>query len=234
MVQGATGLGFALLSIPFFLLILDSVEGVQVAMALSMTICAAVAIPLWKHTPRRTWALLVVGSVIGFPLGLFLFASGSLSAIKLAAAIAIMTFAVATALLRLRQDPREVNAASTASASLLAIGVISGAMTTGLGMPGPPVALYLAWKGVGKQTLRALALTLFPISYVGALSLQAATVGVSLRVWMLYGLLLPFAGIGAYAGHRMSRLIPEGVFRSVVLLLMFGTGGYMLLVMLLG
>lgn len=233
MVQGTTGLGFALLSIPFFLLILHSVEGVQVAMALSMTICAAVALPLWKHTPKKTWALLVVGSVIGFPLGLVLYASGSLSAIKVAAATAIMTFAVATALLRLRQDPREVNAAST-KASLLAIGVISGAMTAGLGMPGPPVALYLAWKGVGKQTLRALAFTLFPISYVGALSLQAATVGVPLRVWMLYGLLLPFAGIGAYAGHRMSGLIPEKVFRSVVLLLMFGTGGYMLLVMLMG
>jgi uncharacterized membrane protein YfcA len=176
----------------------------------------------------------VAGSVIGFPLGLILYASGSLSAIKLVAAIAIMTFAVATALLRFRQDPREVNAASPISASLLAIGVISGAMTTGLGMPGPPVALYLAWKGVEKQTLRALTLTLFPISYVGALSLQAATVGIPLRVWTLYGLLLPFAGIGAYAGHRMSNLVPERVFRSVVLLLMFGTGGYMLLVMLLG
>lgn len=234
MVQGATGLGFALLAIPFFLLILDSVEGVQVTMALSMTICAAVALPLWKHTPKKTWALLVAGSVIGFPLGLVLYSSGSLSAIKLAAATAIMTFAVATALLRLRQNPREVNAASTKSAYLLAIGAISGAMTTGLGMPGPPVALYLAWKGVGKQTLRALAFTLFPISYVGALSLQAATVGIPPRVWMLYGLLLPFAGIGAYAGHRMSRLIPERVFRSVVLLLMFGTGGYILLVMLLG
>ena len=95
-------------------------------------------------------------------------------------------------------------------------------------MPGPAIALYLSWLKVDKTTLRAVSLSLYVVLYGTALLLQAVTFKISRQVWFTAAVLLPFTAIGAVVGHHTSRLVSEERFRSLVLILLAGTGFYML------
>jgi len=97
-------------------------------------------------------------------------------------------------------------------------------MTIALGLPGPPVALYLAGLAVSKDTLRATALTFFVISYAVSLALHTAAGGVSPGVWITAALLIPMALGGGLIGHWLSHYMSERAFRRATLALIALTG----------
>jgi uncharacterized membrane protein YfcA len=90
-------------------------------------------------------------------------------------------------------------------------------MTIALGMPGPPVMLYLTGIGVAKNVLRATAFAFFAASYSFSLALQSATVGVGRSVWTAAAVLLPIACVGGFIGHWLSDKVGETAFRRAVL-----------------
>ncbi len=232
-VQGAIGFAFTLLSVSFFLLILQSSEAVQVLLVLNLAISLALVRHLWQDVPFELWRILAAGSVIGLPLGLAAFAYASLSALKLAVAAVVL---VSTGALALQRSPNEPKATNTRprSASVILVGVASGAMTTALGMPGPVIVLYLTGIGIEKVAFRAVSLTLFAALYASALLLQATTVGVPRQVWITAASLVPLAAAGAWAGHVGARFVSERLFRRLVLLLLGATGASLLLTTLVG
>jgi uncharacterized membrane protein YfcA len=108
------------------------------------------------------------------------------------------------------------------------VGISAGALTSSLGMPGPPVALYLTGLGLDKTTFRALALSTFIVMQLGSLFGQAVYVGIDARVWEYAVVLVPVAALGASVGHLLCRYVSERAFRRAVLLLLLATGAYML------
>ncbi len=168
-VQGTIGFAFTLLAVSFFLLILES-EAVQVTLVLNLVICGSLCRRLWRDVPVGLWRLLLTGALLGVPVGVIAFAYASLGAIYAAVAVVILAF---TAVLARQKAPTKVagesgqSAASTDTAmpyrtpSVLAVGVVAGAMTASLSMPGPVLVLYLTAIGVDKATFRAVSLTLF-------------------------------------------------------------------------
>jgi uncharacterized membrane protein YfcA len=207
--------------------------------------------------PRRLWALLAAGGLFGFPAGLWAFARADLDVVELGVAVVTVAFA-ATVLWqesragagRGEASSPSYEAASTAPAaararaiegaaaggpvvahrapSALAVGVVSGALASSLGAPGPPVALYLAGLQLDKNTFRALALSTFMVMQLGSLLGQSWYIGVDASVWGSALLLVPVAAVGAATGHRLSRHVSEQAFRRLVLLLLLATGAYML------
>ena len=248
-VQGAVGFAFTLLAVSFFLLILQSAEAIQVILVLNLVICGSLCRHLWNDVPLALWRLLLVGAVVGMPVGVVAFAYGSLTAIYVAVAVVILGFAVvlgwqgAPTVARGSADdsPRSTNSAHgtdnpTAGGavpyrrpSVFAIGIVAGAMTAALGMPGPVLVLYLTAIGVDKATFRAVSLTLCTALYLAAILLQSATVGIPGRVWITAATLVPLAWAGAALGHAGARHINEILFRRFVLLLLADTGSYMLI-----
>lgn len=106
----------------------------------------------------------------------------------------------------------------------LATGVLAGAMTTSLGMPGPPAVVYLLAVGLSKDATRATTLTFFVFAYAASLILQLVMVGVDRDVWLNAAVLVPVAMLASAIGHRLSSRVSEKVFRVGVLLLLAGTG----------
>ncbi len=256
-IQGAIGFAFTLLTVSFFLLILQSAEALQVILVLNLVICGTLCRHLWKDVPLGLWRLLLAGAVVGVPAGVAAFAYASLPGIYVAVAVAVLLF---TALLARQNGPTADGgggagagggggggvedggggsggagtSSDTASVrhrpqSVFAVGVAAGAMTAALSMPGPVLVLYLTAIGVDKATFRAVSLTLFTALYIGAILLQSATVGIPGRVWITAGALLPLALAGAALGHAGARHINEVLFRRIVLLLLAATGSYMLI-----
>ena len=97
-------------------------------------------------------------------------------------------------------------------------------MTVALGMPGPPIMLYLTSIGIPKDMLRATAFAFFSVSYAFSLVLQSATVGVGRGVWIAAAVLLPIACVGALLGHWLSGKVGEAAFRRAVLVLLVVIG----------
>lgn len=235
--QGVAGFGFTLLAVSFYLLILRSTDAVQLVILINLAISVVLVARLWHAVPRRLWALLAGGGLLGFPVGLWLFAHTDLELIELAVAGVTIAFAVAVLLQETRSAGArgaglEVSAAGVEvahrSVSALAVGMSAGALTSSLGMPGPPVALYLTGLGLDKTTFRALALSTFIVMQAGSLLGQSLFIGIDTRVWEYALVLVPVAALGATAGHRLCHHVTERVFRRLVLLLLLATGAYML------
>ena len=225
--QGATGFGFAILVISFYLAILNSVAAVQLAIVGSLVISLALAPWLWRGAPRGLLIRLCLGTLAGFPLGLVAYLHASLDSIKIAVACLIIAFSGYLLLVRPRNSGNG-NGARTHPLADLGVGIVSGAMATSLGMPGPAVLLYLQAVGAGKDVTRATTLCLFTFSYVGALALQAGFVGVGPRIWLISAVLAPIAVAGAVGGHKIARWFNEKVFRIAVLVILVAAGSYTL------
>ena len=248
--QGVAGFGFTLLAVSFYLLILRSTDAVQLVILINFTISLVLVARLWRAVPSRLWALIAGGGLLGFPFGLWLFARADVELIALAVAGVTISFAVAVLVQEIMgsggsarcADPeveeRARDGAGQAgnrgrdvafrSVSAVAVGVSAGALTSSLGAPGPPVALYLTGLGLDKTTFRALALSTFVVVQAGSLLGQALVVGIGPGVWGYALVLAPVAMLGAGAGHRLCHYVSERVFRRLVLLLLLATGAYML------
>lgn len=230
------GFGFTLLAVSFFLLIIASGDAVQLLIIINFAISLALIVRVRKDVDWVLWARLLAGAVVGIPIGLLAFENADVDQLKIFAAIAILTFVAMTVFQGSGAARRGKSSAGESSEfpsefrspSAVGVGLVAGVMTTALGMPGPPVVLYLTSVGIGKDRTRSITLTFFAVSYGAALLLQTATVGVSAGVWTTAAILVPVAAIGALLGDVLSRRISESVFRKVVLTLVAATGGYVL------
>jgi len=250
MAQGVAGFGFTLLAVSFYLLILRSTDAVQLVILINFAISVVLVGRLWRAVPPRLWALLAGGGLLGFPFGLWLFARANVEIIELAVAAVTISFALAVLVQEVIGFGRGARRAAPDAeqgahddvgqpwsrgrcvafrrASAVAVGVSAGAMTSSLGAPGPPVALYLTGLGLDKTTFRALALSTFIVMQLGSLLGQSLFVGIGTGVWGYALVLVPVAMLGAGAGHRLCHHVSERAFRRLVLLLLLATGAYML------
>lgn len=222
--QAATGFGFAVVAVPLFLLILDSLAAIQLTVIVTLAISLALLPRLLGTAPRPLVLRLIAGSAIGFPIGMIAYLYASIVTIKLAVGIVIMAFAIRL-LVQRRPDPKPVGSGEPVNPrSDLGVGVISGAMAVCLAMPGPAVLISLSSRGFEKATLRATTLTLFTFSYGGALALQATVSEIAVETWITAGALLPVVLVGTAIGHFASRMVNQELFRMIVLILLIAAG----------
>ncbi len=232
-VQAATGFGFAIIAVPFFLLIMGSLSAIQVTAVISFVITLVLVPRLLKDAPKKLLLHLVIGSTIGFPIGLMAFKAADLSSVKIVVGVLITVFALALIAreARIRSSNTTVPTAGPAEFTTrpiaeVAVGIISGIMGMALAMPGPVVVLYLLARHAGKQISRAGTLLLFGFSY-GAISLvHTLWGGMTGDSWLLAAKLTPFIVIGAALGHYATRYLSEHHFRTVVLVILIVSGSY--------
>lgn len=234
LLHGAAGFGFGLAATPGFVWILASTDAVPLVVVLNLGLSFGLAVSLHRSTRSSVLGWMLSGAVLGAPVGLWLFTWADPHALMISVAVVVL---LAVALLTwcgpVLGDGAEPEPAPARrrlvgrggesparTAGAVVTGAVAGAMTVALGMPGPPVVLYLAAVGVTKAELRATALAFFVIAYLGALGLQVVVVGVGGSIWTTALLLAPAVAVGGWAGDRLSRRVPERTFRNLALLLL--------------
>lgn len=223
-IQAAAGFGFAILAVPVFLLVLESLAAIQIAAVASFALSLVLLPRLWHTAPKDLLAALGLGSLAGFPIGMAVFQAADMSTAKLAVGLLVAIFAV---VLLLRDYAGVIpNAAFQAKSRPrdFAIGVVSGVMSAAFAMPGPAVLIYLAALNVSKDASRALTLTLFAFSYGAVTALHALWGGMTTHTWALAAMLVPVVLLGAVAGHLVARRLSEPGFRVVVLAILLVSG----------
>jgi uncharacterized membrane protein YfcA len=206
--QTVVGFGFALISVPVLVAVLDVRDTVVLETILGLVNSSLVARHAWRHVPWRTVSWMFVGSVAGMPFGLAVLLFTPQDALRLGVGVSTIVMVAALAAgLRLGASgvPRD-----------LGVGLVSGVLNTSTSMNGPPVVLYFQGVGYPTQTFRG-GLSVFFVA-AGAVTLGAFIV-TGVVTWLAVGLAaaaVPAVFAGSFAGHALLRRVEPELFRRLV------------------
>ena len=219
LLQAATGIGFGVIAGPVLLIVMNSGAAIQVSMVLSLLIAVLLTPSLWSQVDRGMLKRLLLGSLIGFPLGVGVFLLVEVDVLKILAGLSVLYMTGAAAGLFAKKSSQKVHS----DRADYGVGVISGAMNTSLAMPGPVVAAHMTSLARGKVTTRATILVTFVASYLIAIAFQAVLVGVSSDAVDLTLILAPATVIGVVIGRIVTSRISEAVFRRLIVVVLAAT-----------
>lgn len=221
LVQSATGIGFGLIAGPIILMAVNTGSAIQVTIVLSLLVAAILAPPLFQHAPKPLLSRLAMGTLAGLPVGIIVFMSVDVIALKLGAAACVIMTAVTV--FRRLSHPRQGGSHSGNVIYDMIAGVLSGAMSVSLAMPGPPAAARMAALGLTKVQIRSSSLTLFTFSYVAAIAVQWMLVGITHDTVSLTLSLIPAALIGILLGRKAVAWISERAFLWIIAAILTAT-----------
>jgi uncharacterized protein len=156
----------------------------------------------WRRVHVRSAGWLVVATLFGIPLGLFLLTEGNSRIVKATLAIVILAFS-AYALLGRRPPALH----SDSRIGLLACGFIAGILGGAYGMNGPPLAIYGAMRRWSAQHFRATLQGYFlPASAIGMAGYWLAGLwvhAVTHYYLLSLPLVIPAILLGRVVNHRL-------------------------------
>lgn len=219
LLQTSTGFGFSIMATPFLLILFEPREAIQLNLILSLVISCAL---VWKIRRDIDFGIIkrfTMGSIIGLPIGISIFLWVDMSALKLWISILILVLTVLLILnFRIRQTAKRD----------FGIGMLSGAFTTSIGMPGPPILLYFSGTNTSKDVLRGTTLAFYLFIYLVSLIIQVVFAGTTKEIWLTSLWALPLVVIGLVLGQLLFRHINQRLFQYVTYGLLLFTGLYLL------
>src|SRR6476620_2933270 len=104
-IRSAFGFGEALIAVPLLALVIPVKVGAPVAVLVSITVALIVILQDWRKIHARSAGWLVLSTLFGIPLGLYLLKSVPESVVKAALAVVIIAFSSYTLM---RRSDREL------------------------------------------------------------------------------------------------------------------------------
>lgn len=160
--QATTGFGFAVISIPLLILFRDPHSAVIINTMLACFTSTISAFRLWQKADLRVIRTLIFGAITGFPIGTYVVQFFDVQFFKLFISITILLFIV---LLCAKRKLISIDQSGT-----FITGWISGFLTGTVGIPGPPIVLFLAAQESKKDVFRSTTLVYFSFVYTVALT----------------------------------------------------------------
>ena len=218
--QTSTGFGFSIMATPFLLLIFEPREAIQINLVLSLVISAALIRKIRKDVDLGILKRFIIGSLPGLPIGILIFLFAETGNLKVGIGLIILSLTLLLILnFRLKMTRRRD----------YYVGGLSGLLTTGIGMPGPPLLLYFSGTGTPKAQLRATTLAFYLFIYSISLVVQVVFAGTNKIVWTSSGMGLPLVVLGLYFGQRLFHRINQKYFRIFTYVILLFTGIYLLI-----
>jgi uncharacterized membrane protein YfcA len=220
--QSATGIGFGVIAGPLLLVVLGDSSAIQISVVLNLVIAVLLAPSLRQKADRRLLGNLLIGLLIGSPMGLLIYLYMDIALLKGFAGLVVLFTLIAV----LRNGSRASSAPeakATGKIEQITIGVVAGTMGGSLAMPGPVPAAWMSARGFDKGTIRATILLMFVFAYVLALVLQFVLVGISVDALKLCAILAPPTVAGVLVGQLLSSRISEQTFHRILVLTLVST-----------
>ncbi|WP_243612672.1 sulfite exporter TauE/SafE family protein [Shimia aestuarii] len=216
--KGGFGSGAAFASAAILALVLPPTEALGLMLPLLMLIDLATLRPYWKRWSWPDAKVLIAGGLPGVALGVALMAVANEDVLR------FLIGAVALGFVIWRLWPGEArHKALPVWAGALA-GVAAGFTSFISHAGGPPVAVYLLSRGVGKTAYQATTVLSFWIINI-AKAVPYAVLGVFTLETLWFDLwLAPFALLGAWLGVRAHNMVSERVFFGLTYVLLSLTG----------
>lgn len=214
-VQTMVGFGYSLLAVPLMTFTIEPKMAVVIATSVALLGNASLARAEWEHCDRRTAARMILGAMIGSPIGIVVSEVASARVLRFGLAIALFAFVIVNVRgLRLRTVNRSVD---------LIFGGVSGVLNTSLSTNGPPLVAVLHARHLPPPVFRATLAVIFTVSGVFAMALFALSgrYDHDTLVAILWAMPAMLAGLGL--GRALRKHVPMGAFRNLVLGLIIAT-----------
>ncbi|MGA1872641.1 MAG: sulfite exporter TauE/SafE family protein, partial [Thermoplasmatota archaeon] len=216
-VQGLVGFGSGLVMVPVLVLLIDPRIVVPAALLNGLVMNGILAVEARSGIQFRRITPILIGALLGLPLGTFLLLILPGDFLKIIIGTVIVVFG------SLLFSGRSFRFRKERVLSV-PVGFTSGVLNGSISMSGPPVILFFANQGVQKSNFRANLVTYFFLLNIMTLIAFAVTGLINIEVLVLFAISLPLSLLGIYFGTRASRIVKEDIFRMLALVLVIAAG----------
>jgi hypothetical protein len=221
-IRSAFGFGEALIAVPLLALIIPVEVAAPVAVLVSITVAAVAVAQDFRHVQLRSAGWLVLSTLPGIPLGLWLLRVAAESVVKTVLASVIIGFSL---FVLLRPKPHELTHDRFAWFFGFTAGVLGGAY----GMNGPPLAIYGSMRRWSPEHFRATLQGYFlPASIVGMFGYWLSGLWTP-AVTRFYLLSLPAVFVAIFVGRLINRRMNARKFLRYVQMGLIVIGAVLLL-----
>jgi hypothetical protein len=211
--QGFTGFGYSLMSLPLLALLMPVRTAVPLLSVTSIFLNLLVFLRARRSAdPRRIMPLIIAGT-LSVPLGVWVLGRTDEAVLEVAIGVLVALSALlylAGFRVRLRRE----------RLAMVPVGILSGVLNGMTTFSGPPVILFLANQGTGKDAFRASLALYFLILNLVAVPVYAGggfLTGDTLRTILVR---FPAVAVGALAGIHLAGRVDETRFRRMSLLVL--------------
>jgi uncharacterized membrane protein YfcA len=217
LVMGLAGFGIALVAMAFLPYFMPPATAIAVLSIYTVVFVIAIFGPVRRNLTPRGVASLLVGTVLGTPLGVWILVAVSGSTLnRIIGAVLVVVVVLEWA----GVYPERLNGRRWALGAGLLAGVTGGAV----GMPGPPVVLYSTTQGWSPQTIKANLQVFFFVNQVVILAGYWWAGVLTREVWRLsLSFALP-AAAGTALGILLFKHVDHAIFRRVVFAVLLVSG----------
>jgi uncharacterized protein len=222
LVQGMTGFGVMLVSLPLMALMIDIKTAIPLILMLGLVMNVILVCRLARHVQTRKWLPLLTASLPGVPVGVYILKTVEPQWLELLVGGVIIATAATT-------WQHGSSKAELKRRWALTAGFIAGFLGASIGAAGPPVIVYTALQPWPKHQIKATLVTFFCISGGLILALQFFSGLVTPEVVhnFIYCLVPLLAGV--FTGMRLFDTIDQRLYKRTIYILLFALGAMMLL-----
>lgn len=216
LIQSISGFGFALMSVPLMVLIIDLRVAVVVSALVGTLSASGQAWQMRYQRDRILTRRFIFSSCVGAPFGLAAYVWVPQDVLKVVLGIAVL-FGVAVL-------SRGLDMRSTHHSFDWLMGVLSGVLLMATSTNGPPIVFTLHARRINPQTFRATLNSVFAITGIISTCLFIVFGKMSLQILIVSGIAAPIMIVGVYLGTLLRRVIAPERFRIIVLVLLAASG----------
>ena len=204
------GFGFAVISTPFLVLFLPPQQVVPTVILCWMPLAVVLVWKCRKEANIRRYGRLLIGSVLGLPLGVYILAHADEATLR--SGIGALTLLAALSMFFKPSRPFANEQWLTSG-----VGFVSGILGGASGISGPVVVLFGLNQGWQPQGMRADLLHYFLTSYLVALLMFRKAGILDMAAIELGSMAIPGIIAGYFAGTRLVGRISPVFFRRLAL-----------------
>jgi len=212
-IRGFNGFGFSATCISGFSFILPVIEIVPIILALEVIISVFMAPYVWNKIDWNFVLKLLIGIIIGSPIGLYLLKYLSSDVIHLTVCVLVISFSF---LLMNGYENKKINN----NYAKIFTGTICGALNGLTTLGGMPVALFLLVTSIQPAVIRGSLAALFFLTDIYAFVLSSVAGIVDITTIYRTLLLIIILPIGVYIGDKFFVKSKEETYRKVVFYLL--------------
>lgn len=216
-IQSVTGFGFALISAPLLLFVMNP------NYVVGLTVFGALTSNLWviyktkgKSDPKLIWPLFIA-SLIGILPGVYVLTIVDVSVLKLCIGFLILVMSLFMAANYVIKIKRIMFAT-------ICVGFVSGFLGGSTSLNGPPVALFFMNQQQEKETLRANIVHYFCLANTATLLIMYVMKTLDATAFKQSIYVIPGVLVGAWIGEKVFVKISPAIFRKISLGIIFLCG----------
>ena len=217
LVLGLAGFGNALVAMAFLPYFMPPATAIAVLTIYTIVFAIVILLPVRRHLAPRGVTYLLLGTVLGTPLGVWILVVVSASTLtRIIGAVLVLVVLLEWAGIA----PQRLAGRRWGLGAGLAAGMTGGAV----GMPGPPVILYSTTQGWSRQTIKANLQVFFFVNQVAILIGYWWAGLLTREVWRLSASFAVPAAAGTALGILLFTRVDHVRFRQVVFGILFASG----------